>query len=276
MSGEPSKMARDVTLTVQLQTELEMVTQKDTENMNEEQLRIDIKDINTGLLALAQLPTTSRLNELQRGQQSVRNAQARISELSEEKENYQKQLALAIQQPKATPECDHGKLEEEIRSLRKQLEERNPDQVEMKQDLEDAKAQVEIFRALAEENRQQVTQVLKLMEGRTGEREERDEKVNEIASFSGEDRKELRGWKVQLALKIAGKPKVFNTEQKKLRYAVGCLKGVALAQLMPLCDEVSGEVKLNSLKDLVDLLDLAFGDQDKAATAKRELLKLKQ
>jgi hypothetical protein len=77
-------------------------------------------------------------------------------------------------------------------------------------------------------------------------------------------------------LKIAGNPKAFSTEQKKLRYAVGCLKGVALAQLMPLCDEISGEVKLNSLKDLVDLLDLAFGDQDKAATAKRELLKLRQ
>jgi hypothetical protein len=45
---------------------------------------------------------------------------------------------------------------------------------------------------------------------------------------------------------------------------------------MPYCDEVSGEVKLDSLRVLVDRLELAFGDQDKAATAKRELLKLKQ
>src|ERR1700730_5372602 len=45
---------------------------------------------------------------------------------------------------------------------------------------------------------------------------------------------------------------------------------------MPYCDEITGEVRLDSLKDLVDMLDLAFGDQDKAATAKRELLKLKQ
>ena len=132
---------------------------------------------------------------------------------------------------------------------------------------------------MAEENRQQVTRILKLTEGRRGEEREereREEKVNDIASFSGEDRKELRGWKVQLALKIAGKPKAFSNEQKKLRYAVGCLKGVALAQLMPHCDEISGEVKLNTLKDLVDLLDVAFGDQDRAATAKRELEKLKQ
>jgi hypothetical protein len=45
---------------------------------------------------------------------------------------------------------------------------------------------------------------------------------------------------------------------------------------MPHCDEVSGEVKLNSLKDLIDILDVAFRDQDKAAMAKRELLGLKQ
>jgi hypothetical protein len=86
----------------------------------------------------------------------------------------------------------------------------------------------------------------------------------------------LRGWKVQLALKIARKPRTLDTEQKKLRYAAGRLEKVALAQIMPYCDEVSGEVKLDSLKTLVDMLELAFGDQDKEATAKRELLRLKQ
>src|SRR6202022_1065679 len=112
--------------------------------------------------------------------------------------------------------------------------------------------------------------------GSNREEKEHEEKGNEINRFGGTNRKELRGWKVQLALKIAGKPITYNTEQKKLRYAVGRLEGVALDQLMPYCDEVTGEVKLNSLKDLIDMLDLAFGDQDKAATAKRELLKLKQ
>jgi hypothetical protein len=92
----------------------------------------------------------------------------------------------------------------------------------------------------------------------------------------GENRQELRGWKVQLALRIAGKPKTYDTKQKNLRYAVGRLEKVALAQIMRYCDEVSGEVMLDSLKVLVDMLELAFGDQDKAATAKRELLKLKQ
>src|SRR6202158_1200193 len=72
------------------------------------------------------------------------------------------------------------------------------------------------------------------------------------------------------------KTKAFDTEQKKLRYAVGRLEGMALVQLMPYCDEATGEVKLDSLKELLEMLELAFGDQDKVATAKRELLKLKQ
>jgi hypothetical protein len=55
----------------------------------------------------------------------------------------------------------------------------------------------------------------------------------------GEDRKELREWKVQLALKNAGKPRTFVNEQKQLRYAVEQLEKVALVQIMPYCDEVS-------------------------------------
>lgn len=98
--------------------------------------------------------------------------------------------------------------------------------MELQPDLEDAQRQMEIFQMRAEENREQITQILKLTEGRTSgtEGDEMNEKVNEIASILDEDRKELQGWKVQLALKIAGRPKAFYTKQKKLRYAVGCLK----------------------------------------------------
>jgi hypothetical protein len=170
-------------------------------------------------------------------------------------------------------------MEGRIRDLEQQLTRRAPDQVEMARDLEDAQAQLEIMRKSAEEYREQVTRILRLIEGRTGsggQHEEREEKGSEIARFSGENRQEVRGWKVQLALKIAGKPKTYDPEQKKLRYAVGRLEKVALAQIMPYCDEVSREVKLDSLKVLIDMLELAFGDQNKVVTAKRELLKLKQ
>jgi hypothetical protein len=114
-----------------------------------------------------------------------------------------------------TPECDHRELEENIRGLERQLETRAPEQAELARDLEDVQAQLEVMRKSAEEYREQVTRILRLTEGRTGgggHHEDKEEKGSEIARFSGEDRKELRGWKVQLALKIAGKPKMFDTE----------------------------------------------------------------
>jgi hypothetical protein len=134
------------------------------------------------------------------------------------------------------------------------------------------------MRILSNEYWEQVTRILKLTDGRTGGEghRKREENGSEIARFSGEDRKELRGWKVHLPLKITGKPRIFDTKQKKLQYAFGRLEKVALAQIMPYCNRVSGEVKLNSLKTLVDMLEMACGDQDKAATVKGELLKLKQ
>jgi hypothetical protein len=57
---------------------------------------------------------------------------------------------------------------------------------------------------------------------------------------------------------------------------VGRLEKIALSHIMPYCDAVSGNVKLDSFKTCVDMLQLAFEDQIKAATAKRELLTQKQ
>jgi hypothetical protein len=113
------------------------------------------------------------------------------------------------------------------------------------------------MRLKAEEYRAQVSRILRLTEGRKGgegQHTEREERGKKIARFSGADRSERREWKVQLALHIAGRPRAFDTEQKKLRYAVGQLEKVALAQIMPYCDEISGEVKLDCLKTLVDML----------------------
>ena len=55
--------------------------------------------------------------------------------------------------------------------------------------------------------------------------------------------------------------------------AVGALEGRAINQLAPY---VTGEtVALASLEELIRVLELAFGDPDKAGTAQRELEKLK-
>ena len=61
--------------------------------------------------------------------------------------------------------------------------------------------------------------------------------------------------------------------QEKLRVAIGALEGKAINQLAPY---VIGEtVALASLEDLIGVLELAFGDPDKAGTVQRELEKLK-
>jgi hypothetical protein len=43
---------------------------------------------------------------------------------------------------------------------------------------------------------------------------------------------------------------------------VGHLEGVAMTQLMSICDKISGELILDSLKNVIDILDVAFGDKD--------------
>jgi multidrug resistance efflux pump len=161
--------------------------------MNEEQLRIHIQEINRGLVALTQLPTTNRLHELLTAQQSAKDAEAQISASLME-------LALTQQRLKEmegkTPECSHGDLEEKIRDLERQLGKRIPDQAELVEELEDAQAQPEIMRASVNEYQEQVTQILKLTEGRIsggGDPAEREEQGSEIARISEEDRKELTG-----------------------------------------------------------------------------------
>ena len=55
--------------------------------------------------------------------------------------------------------------------------------------------------------------------------------------------------------------------------AVGALEGRAINQLAPY---VTGEtVALASLEELIEVLELAFGDPDKAGIIQRELEKLK-
>jgi ribosomal protein S15P/S13E len=244
--------------------------------MNEEQLLTHIQEVNRGLVVLTQCPMTNRPHDLQKELPSIKDAEAMILELQQQLTLTQQRLGEAEGR---TPECGHGDLEEKIRDLERQLAARAPEQADWAEDREDAQAQLVIMRESANKYRVQVTRILRLTEGMAGSSghpEEREDKGSKIAHFSGEDRKELSGWKVQLALKIAGKPMMFDTEQIKPRYALGRLEKVALAQIMPYCDDVSGEVNLDSLITVVDMLELAFGDHDKAATAKRELQRLKQ
>jgi hypothetical protein len=71
-------------LTSALQLELGNVAVKYIKTMSEDELRKHIRNSATGLTPSAQLPTTSRLNEVLKEQQSLKNAEAQISELLEE------------------------------------------------------------------------------------------------------------------------------------------------------------------------------------------------
>jgi hypothetical protein len=73
--------------------QLENVVLKDTGSMDAEQLWNHIQEINRGLLSLSQLPTTSRLSELLKEKQSVKDTEAWISELQKEKDNLKEILA---------------------------------------------------------------------------------------------------------------------------------------------------------------------------------------
>jgi hypothetical protein len=77
-------MASDVTLTVSVENEMDNIIRAKIVAMNEEQLQSHIQEIDTGLIALAQLPTTNRLTELLKDKPSVKDAEAQISDLLEE------------------------------------------------------------------------------------------------------------------------------------------------------------------------------------------------
>jgi len=128
MSGSSLSGARDVTLSDQMQTELRNVTLANTEAMNEQQLMGHIRAIKTGLTAYAQLPTTSRLSDLQKERQSVRDAEAQISDLLEEgkkivteRDNMKQTLVLGEQKiariEAKAPECSYGDLVDKVRYL---------------------------------------------------------------------------------------------------------------------------------------------------------------
>ena len=92
--------------------------------------------------------------------------------------------------------------------------------------------------------------------------------------FSGKDRKALRPFVMQLRLKIAEDAERMPTEQSRLRYAFSRLEGIALAQVLPHVQDT--HINLANVAAVIQLLEEAFGDPDRVATAFRELAALRQ
>jgi len=74
---------------------------------------------------------------------------------------------------------------------------------------------------------------------------------------------------------IRHKPASFPDEQSKMRYAFNCLRGVALGQILPHVRE-DGTIGLEDLPAFIQLLEAAFGDPDRIATAERKMREIKQ
>jgi hypothetical protein len=93
--------------------------------------------------------------------------------------------------------------------------------------------------------------------------------------FSGSDRTLLRGWIAQLRMVIRHTPSRFPDEQAKMRYAFNCLSGLALKQILPHVRD-NGDIGLIDLSAFIQLLEAAFGDPHRVATAERAMKEIKQ
>jgi len=70
-------------------------------------------------------------------------------------------------------------------------------------------------------------------------------------------------------------PSRFPDEQAKMRYAFNRLSGIALKQILPHVRD-NGEIGLEDLPAFIQLLEAAFGDPDRVATAERNMKEIKQ
>ena len=84
------------------------------------------------------------------------------------------------------------------------------------------------------------------------------------------DREKLRPFITQLRLKAA----LYPDHQSQLRYAVSLLEDRALDQVTP--HIANDRINLDDLAGLISILETAFGDPDKVATAERKLRNLRQ
>jgi len=99
-------------------------------------------------------------------------------------------------------------------------------------------------------------------------------KYPDAPMFSGRVRTELRPFIAKLRLKLHFNRDRYSGEQDKLAYAVQRLEDLALAQIIPFV--ANHRIDLPDVDALITILENAFGDPDRVATAERELNKLRQ
>ncbi|KAG0158110.1 hypothetical protein PDIDSM_5623 [Penicillium digitatum] len=87
--------------------------------------------------------------------------------------------------------------------------------------------------------------------------------------FEG-DRKDLRRFSSQIKEKLNINRDRFPTPQSRMTYVTNRLKGIPYAQILPYIRD--GICQLNDFTDILDILERAFGDPNRARNARNELI----
>jgi hypothetical protein len=110
----------------------------------------------------------------------------------------------------------------------------------------------------------------------------KEPKIADAPNFDG-GRKELLPFLTKCRLKFAGQPSQFKTERSKVLYAGARLTGPAFSWFLPLANnwdtndpEAPPPTELASFKAFADALTVLYGDPNLAATADREIRRLRQ
>jgi len=182
------------------------------------------------------------------------------------------------------PQCDHTELEQQMQTLRNERDEalKRPPAPGTNEDLQqelddmtrDARQSGEEVRGLRTQLANALMLAARAAPAAPHASEEGGQKFPDSPDFSGSDRTQLRGWIAQLRMVIQHKPASFPDEQSKMRYAFNRLRGVALGQILPHVRE-DGTIGLEDLPAFIQLLEAAFGDPDRIATAERKMREIK-
>lgn len=99
------------------------------------------------------------------------------------------------------------------------------------------------------------------------------ERLPDPDKFNG-DRTDLRRFIAQIQEKMTANSDRFPTPNSRTAYVNGRLTGAAYAQVLPFIRD--GVCQLPDYKDILDLLEKAFGDPNRSRNARNELYRLRQ
>jgi len=209
----------------------------------------------------------------------------RVCDLPTQMIALQKQITDLQSQQLLPPRCDHLTFEQQLEPLRQKLEEarRTPrtgsTDNELWQELDDmtrdTRQSGEKVRALRTHFVNALSLAAWLALSPPQWPEDRGQKFPDSPDFSGSYQSQLSPWIVQLRMGIPAKAASHPNEQSTMRYACNRLRGVALGQILPHVWE-DGTIGLEDLSAFIQLLEAAFGDLDRVATAATEIREINQ